>query len=125
MATGMSQERRRTPRITERVRVAIREDTAELRTETTNLSTAGAYCTLDHPVSPMTKLRLTFELPNGSRHVRVRCQGVVVRVEPVIASPERGCYHVAIFFTQMSDRDRSAISRFVRQRLSASPSTAH
>ena len=119
-----ARERRRAPRISERVSVAIRQATAEeFRTETANLSTAGAYCTLNHSIAPMTRLRLELELPHGSRPVRVRCAGVVVRVEPVITNPERGRYQVAIFFTQMSERDRSAIARFVRQRLSASPST--
>jgi hypothetical protein len=120
MATRlMSQERRRAPRITERVSVAIAGADTELRTETDNLSVSGAYCTLGRFIAPMTKLQLHFELPSSSRRVRIRCSGIVVRVEPVVASAERGRYNVAIFFTDLSERNRSAISRFVRQRLSA------
>jgi len=111
-----AQERRKAPRITERVQVAIRGTAAELRTETVNLSTTGAYCTLDQAMTPMTKLQLQFQLPNGAR--RVQCEGVVVRVEPVIVNAERGRYHVAIFFTDISERDRASIARFVQQRLS-------
>jgi hypothetical protein len=55
--------------------------------------------------------------------VRLRCTGVVVRTEPVVISPDKGRYHVAIFFTDLSERDRSVLSRFVRQRLSR-PSTS-
>jgi hypothetical protein len=61
----------------------------------------------------MTKLDLQFDLENGARRVRVHCTGAVVRAEPVVASPERGRYNIAIFFTDLSERDRSAISRFV------------
>ena len=114
---SVAQERRRAPRIAERVQVAIRGAADELRTETVNLSTSGAYCTLDRAMTPMTKVQLQFELPNGAK--RVQCEGVVVRVEPVIVNAERGRYHVAIFFTDISDRDRASLARFVQQRLSA------
>ena len=135
----MSEERRRVPRIIERVPVAIHDAGTELHTETTNLSVSGVYCTLDRFIAPMTKLQLDYELPDlpaapkkrtsgaaqagGSRRVRIRCSGVVVRIEPVVANAEQGRYHVAVFFTDMTERDRSVISRFVQRRLSSRPST--
>ncbi|MBI4342633.1 MAG: hypothetical protein HY599_04645, partial [Candidatus Omnitrophica bacterium] len=81
------------------------------------------YCLLDRLIPPMTKLQLEFELPDGGRRLRIRGTGVVVRAEPVVSSAERGQYHIAIFFSEMSERHRAAISKFVRQRLSPSPST--
>ena len=120
---AIDKERRRSPRVDERVALSLSDAGTELRTETRNLSASGAYCTLDRFLAPMTKLALRFELANGSRRVTIRCSGVVVRVEPVIASAERGQYHVAIFFTELAERDRAAISRFVSQRLSAASST--
>ncbi len=117
------QERRRAPRVAERVSVALTEEGKAFQAESENLSAAGVYCTLDRFLPPMTKLQLQFELLDGARHVRVRCEGVVVRVEPIIASAERGRYHVAVFFTELAERDRSAISRFVSQRLSARSAT--
>lgn len=123
-------ERRRTPRVSERVPLGITEGGTTLEAETVNLSAAGAYCTLDRFLAPMTKLQLDYELPDpagggalSGRRVRIRCAGVVVRSAPVIVSPDKGRYHVAIFFTDLSERDRSALSRFVRQRLSR-PSTS-
>ncbi|OGX29065.1 MAG: hypothetical protein A3B78_03460 [Omnitrophica WOR_2 bacterium RIFCSPHIGHO2_02_FULL_67_20] len=123
-------ERRRSPRVSERVPLAITDGGAPIQAETVNLSAAGAYCTLDRFLAPMTKLQLDYELPDppgggvgGGRRVRIRCAGVVVRSEPVIVSPDKGRYHVAIFFTDLSERNRSVLSRFVRQRLSR-PSTS-
>ena len=127
MAAGMTmtRERRREPRAAERVPLAIRDASAELTTETNNLSASGAYCTLDRFIAPMSKLQLRFELPNqGHRPTPIRCSGVVVRVEPVISTAQQGRYHVAVLFTELAERDRAAIARFVRQRLSAS-SSAH
>ena len=83
-------ERRRAPRIAERIPLAITDAKAELQTETKNLSTAGAYCALERFIPPMTKLQVQLDLPNGAQFARIRCSGVVVRVEPVAASLERG-----------------------------------
>ena len=120
----MSQERRKTPRIDERLSIAISEDGRIAQAQTQNLSTAGAYCTLDRFIAPMTKLQLVFELPDGNRRVRITCSGVVVRIEPVVTDAQRGSYQLAIYFSEMSDRSRIAISKFVRQRLAARPSTS-
>ena len=119
----MKQERRGAPRVAERISIAVTDAKTELRTETTNLSAAGAYCILDRFIPPMTKLQLDLELPDGSRRVRIRCTGVVVRVEPVVAEGQLGRYQTAIFFSDLSERDRAAISQFVQRRLSASPAT--
>lgn len=112
-----SQERRQAPRIAEQIPVAIQDAGEEFRTETQNISTAGAYCTLNRFIAPMTKLQLQCELPDGARRVRIRCSGVVVRIEPSVPSPERALYNIAIFFTELAERDRIAISRFIRRRL--------
>ena len=131
MAAGMktpspgasSTERRQAPRVDHRVPLGITGEGTTLQTETVNLSAAGVYCTLDRFLAPMTKLQLDYEVPDGARRVRIRCTGVVVRAEPVIANADRGRYHIAIFFTDLSDRDRSVLSRFVQQHL-ARPSTS-
>ena len=123
MASGMTQERRQAPRVSERIDLAVTGDAAAFRAEAVNLSISGAYCTTDRFIPPMTKLQLQFELPHNPRRVQVRCEGVVVRVEPVVENAEQGRYHVAIFFSDIADRDRAAIATFVRERLSQGPST--
>ena len=112
-------ERRQAPRVADRVSLAISDTSFAAETESQNLSATGVYCTLDRFIPPMTKLQVRFEVPNGARRVPIACAGVVVRVEPVIDEAQRGRYHVAIYFTDITDRNRSAISTFVAQRLSA------
>ena len=112
-------ERRGAARVAERVTLGIRNGGIAVTAETKNLSATGAYCLVDTFIPPMTKLQLEFELPSGARRVRVACTGVVVRIEPIITSPERGRYHVAIYFNDLSDRNRKAIGSFVRHRLDA------
>jgi hypothetical protein len=80
------------------------------------------YCAIDQFIPPMTKLQLRFELPTAEGWMPVRCVGVVVRVEPVLTNPDRGRYHIAVFFTEIGEADRLAISQFVAQRLAATSS---
>lgn len=125
MAAGLmpTPERRRAPRVAERIPLAISDGGVALTAETKNISATGAYCTLDRFIAPMTKLQLQLELPDGARRTVIRCEGVVVRVEPAITDADHASYHVAIYFTSLRERDRAAIAQFVRRRLSA-PSTS-
>ena len=123
MATGMTgQERRSHPRIRERVALALAHEQGAVEAETQNLSAAGVYCTVAQFVPPMTKMQVAFELPHGQRTTRIRCTGVVVRVDPILSSADRWRYHLGIFFTDLADRDRSAIAHFVQQQLSQASS---
>ncbi len=119
-------ERRRAPRAPERIELAISEEGQELRTETKNISAAGAYCTLERFIPPMSKLELRFDLPTvgSARRSKVRCNGVVVRVEPVVTDGEAMRYNTALFFTDIDERDRQTISQFVRERLAAARPTS-
>jgi len=125
MATGMSKkrEKRSQPRTQEQLSVSFSVEGSEFRAETKNLSASGTYCTLDRFVSPMTKLNLRFEIPNGKSKALIQCTGVVVRVEPVVMDLDKPRYHTALFFSDISDNDRAIIARFVQDRLSASPPT--
>ena len=114
------QERRSAPRIPERLSVMLADQGQEFLVETKNLSASGAYCTVDRFIPPMTKLSVRYALPNGPHPMEIHCSGVVVRTEPTIAHADRAGYHIAIFFTDVSDRDQAAIQQFV-QRLLPSP----
>lgn len=121
MATRMTApERRQAPRISERVAIAISGDGQVWQAQTKDLSTAGAYLLLDRFIPPMTKLQVEFELVSGAKRTRIEGTGVVVRAEPVITSASQGQYHIAIYFSEMSDRHRAAIAQFINQRLSSS-----
>ena len=127
MAPGMtaSPERRRAPRVTEQVAIAISGDGQVWQAQTKDVSTAGAYLLLDRFIPPMTKLQVAFELPDGAKRARIEATGVVVRAEPVVSdAASKGQYHIAIYFSEMSERHRAAISKFVSHRLSSSRNSA-
>ena len=116
----MPPERRRSPRIAEQLPLALTAPEGPLEAKTKNLSASGTYCALNRFIAPMTKLALQLNLPQSRRHRTIRCSGVVVRVE---AMPRRSSqspsYDTAIFFTNIAERDRTAINRFIHRRLSA------
>ncbi len=120
---GTPQERRRDPRVADTFPIVLGKTTGECAAHTKNLSASGVYCSVTQFIPPMTKLSLHFELPDRGRRLTIRCSGVVVRVDPAVLDTEHGRYHIAVFFTDLSARDRGAIGRFVQQRLSAAPST--
>ncbi len=123
MAAGMSSnpsmERRRAPRLNTRLPLSLGDRAGELLTTTHNLSASGAYCTVRKFLAPMTKLQVRLELPGDHRPVPIECQGVVVRVEPPEPVSRRSTYRVAIFFNDLSERNRDGLAQFVQARLTA------
>ena len=118
MATRMStQERRKDPRVAGSLPVSISSAEWQCQTQTQNLSASGVYITLEQFIAPMSKLQLRFELPNGAKNSAIEATGAVVRIEPAIEAAQRSRYNVAIFFTDISARDRAIIKKFVSQRM--------
>ncbi len=112
-------ERRRSPRAPERLPLRLSDQGVEWEAETRNLSAAGLYCTLERFIPPLSKLQIELQLPGGLRQRRIRCTAVVVRVEPTAADAQQMRYNTALFFSDILERDREAISRFVQRRLEA------
>jgi len=114
-------ERRGAPRVASRLPLTLTRQAEEFVTRTKNISASGAYCQIPRFVAPMTKLQVWLEIPSRSHPARIECQGVVVRVEPSRINPHPARYHVAIFFSDLADRDRSIIARYVQQQLRITP----
>ena len=112
-------DRRQAPRASERVPLSISDGSVEFQVDTKDLSASGVCCVAAQFIPLMTKVTLRLEVPHGAHRVSIRCTGVIVRIEP-IGTPEAPRYNTAVFFTDLSEQDRGAISRFVRERLSTS-----
>jgi c-di-GMP-binding flagellar brake protein YcgR len=120
MAARISRpERRAAPRVQESLPLALTDAGTELSTTMLNISAGGVSCVLDRFLTPMSKLQIRFELPQGKHPIRIQCTGVVVRVDPAVGEGQRPRYQTAIFFTELSERDRRRMARFVTQRLAS------
>ena len=111
-------ERRRYPRIKKEVPLKIKSEGYDFVTQTKDISCIGAYCHVDKYIPPMTKLSVMLLLPvepkikNSAE--KVQCKGVVVRTDP--NSPEG--FNIAIFFNEISERNKNKILQYVNRSLS-------
>ncbi len=111
-------EKRLSPRIVHSIPVKISGPSADLVTETKNISVSGAYCRVSDYIEPMTRVSLTFLLPvnkNGKMSSKkIVCGGVVVRSEHV---PFEEAFNIAIFFNDVRPQDHQYLEDMVRTSL--------
>ncbi len=114
-------ERRAAPRAMRQIPLTLSHDSKEIKTQTHNMSTSGAYCTISRFIPLMTKMNIRFEIPGESHHAWIHCVGVVVRIDPPQEVAGRRAYDVAIFFSDVPERDRHRLAQYVQHDLPASP----
>jgi hypothetical protein len=112
----LSQEKRSHPRIKDRLTLrSASSDAGEM--STTDLSLGGAHVIATRFLPLMTRVEITLLLPpeegidSGPR--AVRAEAVVVRVHPPEAVATAAHYEMALFFSRMEQRDRSALARYL------------
>lgn len=121
----MEQERRRYPRVNYYLPLKISSTDTELVTETKNISLHGVYCLVSRDIALMTKFKIIMHVPAvprqaGKKFHKIECVGVVVRGEPVKNLPEHKekMFGVGIFFSEIKERDRKYLERFIEYCLS-------
>ncbi|MFH1655515.1 MAG: PilZ domain-containing protein [Candidatus Omnitrophota bacterium] len=119
MQSHSDQERRRAPRIKKSIPLKISGDEFDLVTETEDISCYGAYSQVNKYIAPMTRLKVVVLLPTKQRNKtvtkKVECTGVIVRTENIPDKPS--CFNVAIFFSDITNKDRQRILDYVSQHL--------
>lgn len=121
--TRRKAERRNRPRadarLSMRVEGAPDADTAQIVTESQNISSSGVYCTSSHFLAPLSKVALTIVLPRlpGGRQTKelIKCEGIVVRCEPGSRRGEKQ-YELACMFSGLDERRRALLDEFVAWR---------
>jgi hypothetical protein len=106
-------EKRRMPRIEDKLPIKIMEGDYCTVVETKNISASGVYFATDKPLPLMSKVLITLLLPTTSgKNAKIECNGTVVRVAPITNQPKT-IYETAIFFDDITEKTKSAISRYV------------
>lgn len=103
-------ERRRSIRIDESLPFKIGHEGYEIQVRTLNISSHGALCAVERDMPLMTQLKVALSL-NGHA---LRLKGVVVRKEKDPASHK---FHIAVFFPDISPKDRTLIKEYIEARL--------
>jgi len=102
-------ERRKSPRIDKILPIKLSDTELDILTETKNISTTGAYCSVDKPLELMTKLRVVILIPfikNKAKVIKkINCCGVVVRRE-LVDDTSKYPYRIAIYFTDLKEQSK-------------------
>jgi hypothetical protein len=123
-----SQERRGRPRADAQLSMRLEGAPAEgspaqIVTESQNISSSGVYCTSSHFMAPLSKVALTIVLPRipgtDGRQELIKCEGIVVRCQPVAKRGESR-FELACMFSSLDEKRRALLDDFVTWRNLAS-----
>lgn len=105
-------ERRTFPRIKdEGLSLKLNAGGFDTVTHTLDISASGLYCKIDKEIPLMSRVRLVLMMPE-----RLEVDGVVVREHPVIIDGAIKHYDAAIFFDNLSQKDRDAITGYIARK---------
>lgn len=108
-------ERRRQPRVEEKIPLKIKDEGFDAISVTKNISCSGVFCQVDGYFPLLSKVKIVLLLPSDEKLKAhpVHIDGVVVRSEPVKSSPEPNCRNIAIFFNKIKKQDQNRISGYI------------
>jgi len=111
-------ERRSFPRMTdEPIPLKLNIGDFDAMTHTLNLSASGLYCKVDRALPLMSRVKLVLMVPEASKEDKalknLEVDGVVVREHPVIIDGQIKHYDVAIFFENLSPKNREMIVTYI------------
>jgi hypothetical protein len=117
-----TRERRKAPRVVAKLAMQvseIKDDSSVVTTESVNLSSSGLQFQSRTFLAPLTKVALMLLVPPFGRLRRermVRCEGVIVRCEEAERALKRPRYHLACYFTDVAEDDRTLVELYVTWR---------
>ncbi|MFA4989268.1 MAG: PilZ domain-containing protein [Candidatus Omnitrophota bacterium] len=113
--TQSGMERRRHPRLEQKLPFKVAANGYGFSTSTQNLSCVGAYCRIKKYIPPFTKVAVKLKLPiktkKDKKSYTVDCTGVIVRTE----DKDKSGFNIAIFFNEINSSQRKKISEYIDQ----------
>ncbi len=111
-------ERRGSARIAEALAFKIGHQGYDMEAITVNLSVSGALCRVERNIPAMTQLNVGLSLPahepGPKKDEHISAKGVVVRSE---RDPLSGKYLIAIYFSDLREKDRDLLQDYIVRRL--------
>ena len=108
-------ERRKHPRVDDKIPVKIRDETFDAISVTKNISCSGVFCQVNGYFPLLSKVKIVLLLPSEERSKAhpIHIDGVVVRSEPVKSSSDPNCRNIAIFFNRLKKGDQGRIANYI------------
>ena len=112
----VAQERRKFQRV-EDSGLSLKLEGFDSITHTLNISPSGVYCKVDKPLPLMSRVKLKLMVPDDSKgrgSVKdLDVSGIVVREHPVIVDGSIKHYDIAIFFEDLSAKNKEMIEDYI------------
>ncbi len=115
----VAEERRRSPRLEDGA-LSVKLEGFDSITHTLNISPSGVYCKVDKELPLMSRVKLMLMVPDisndkgGMKNIEVN--GIVVRQHPVMIDGIIKHYDIAIFFEDLSVKDKEIISDYISKK---------
>jgi hypothetical protein len=115
------QERRKFPRIhDEGLSLKLNAGDFDTITHTMDISVSGIYCKVSREIPLMSRVSLVLMVPGPEKDDKstkaLQLDGVVVREHPVIIDGAVRHYDAAIFFDNLSEKDRAVIENYIARK---------
>jgi len=116
-----NQERRKFPRIHDEG-LSLKLDTGDFdtMTHTTDISASGVYCKVGREIPLMSRVKLAIMVPDMTKEDKaskpLEIEGVVVREHPVIIDGAVKHFDVAIFFDNLTEKDKNVIQSYIEEK---------
>jgi len=114
-------EKRKYQRIRDaNISLKVKSGAIDIITQSLDISASGVYCKVEKEIPLMSRIKILLILPKtkgGSSETtqaaKIATDGVVVREHPVIIEGRIAHYDLAIFFDNISAKDREAILDYI------------
>ncbi len=109
-------EQRKSPRISKVLPIKFSKADFDILTETINISSSGAYCSISKPLDLMTKLNtilLITLIKNKTKTVKkINCSAIVVRLDH-LNDNQKYPYRIGIYFNDLKEKDRKILKTYI------------
>lgn len=117
-------EKRKYPRLRDdKISLKVKSGGADIITKSLDISASGVYCKLEKEIPLMSRIKVILIMPKvaedgkpTTQSVKIETDGVVVREHPVIVNEKIKHYDAAIFFDNISLKDREALLNYINTR---------
>ena len=114
----VASERRSFPRVRdEGLSLKLNSGDFDTVTHTLDVSASGIYCKIDREIPIMSRVRIKLMVPDTAKPDKpareLDVDGVIVREHPVIIDGVIKHYDAAIFFDNLSEKNREMIQNYI------------
>ncbi|OGW75788.1 MAG: hypothetical protein A2Z72_05230 [Omnitrophica bacterium RBG_13_46_9] len=119
-----NKEKRKYPRLKdENISLKVKSGDIDIITKSLDISASGVYCKVEKEIPILSRIKIILVVPKPKKDgvvsagtAKIETEGVVVREHPVIIDEKIAHYDVAIFFDNISMKDRKAILEYINQK---------